>query len=365
MGSKSNAGAPSNTTQVVNSGPWAPQQPYLTDAFSKAQANYGTAKDNQYYGGEVVAPMNDAQNNALNTTIGMGSQTNPGVQAAGQNNADTLNGKYLDPASNPWLDDTFKAGAGAVTRAYQTATAPQTAGAFERAGRYGSGSYNNAVKNNELDLGASLNNLAAGIYGNNYQQERGNQMTAAGQAGAINSAQYINPTAALQAGNQQQTQQQNVNANNMAAYNYNRDQPTNALNNYIAQIGGNYGTSGMTQSGTSTPYYTNPAASGLGAGMGIASLFGSNAGGTSAASGIGSSVGNLFGKLSDRRLKVDIHQIGKSFNGLNIYKYRFADSPVFEIGLMAQEVEAIRPDAIMRGPNGVLLVDYAKALEAA
>lgn len=357
MGAKSNPGAPSNTTSVVNTGPWAPQQPYLQDAFSKAQANYDTASKNQYFTGEAIAPLNDAQNKALGTTIGMGSGTDPGVAAAGQNNVDTLNGKYLDPSSNPWLNKTFNQGADAVTRQYMTATAPGTAGAMEQAGRYGSGAYNNQVKNNQLGLGTTLDNLATSVYGGNYQNERGNQMAATGQSAGLNSAKYINPAAALQAGNQQQAQQQNVDNNKMAAYNYNRDQPTNALNNYIAQIGGNYGTSGMTQSGTATPYYTNPGATGLGAGLGIASLF--SGGQNSAANGIG----NMFSK-SDRRLKENIRLIGRSFDGQNIYAYNFRGEARTQIGLMAQEVQSLHPAAVLN-VEGVLHVDYAKALEAA
>lgn len=357
MGAKSNQGAPSNTAQVVNSGPWAVQQPYLADAFSKAQSNYDTAKDNKYYTGETVAPLNTAQNNALGSIIGMGSGVDPGVAAAGRNNVDTLNGKYLDPNSNPWLKSTFDAAASPVTRAYMTATAPQTAGALSSAGRYGSGAYQNQVHGNQLDLGTSLDHLATNIYGGNYQAERGNQMTAVGQAAGLNQAQYFNPNAALAAGGVQQTQRQNEDSARMAAYNYNRDQPTNALNSYMAQIGGNYGTSGMTQSGTSTPYYTNPGATGLGAGLGIASLF--SGGDKSAASGIG----NMFSK-SDRRLKTDIRLIGKSFDGQNIYAYRFLGEPQTQIGLMAQEVEALRPDAVVE-VEGVKHVDYAKALEAA
>ena len=353
----------SQTTSTVNTGPWAPQQPYLQDAFAQAQANYGTAKDNKYYTGETVAPFNAAQNNALGTTIGLGSSTNPGVAAAGQNNVDTLSGKYLDPSSNPWLKSTFDAAAAPVTRAYMTATAPQTAGAMESAGRYGSGAYQNQVKNNEANLGASLNNLAANIYGNNYQTERGNQMTAAGQSAGLNSAQYINPTAALTAGNQQQQQQQNVDQSNMSAYNYNRDQPTNALNNYIAQIQGNYG-----QSGTTTPYYSNPGASALGGVLGAASLFTPGAGGSSAASGIGSALSGIgsFLSKSDRRLKTDIRLIGKSFDGQNIYAYRFLGEPNTQIGLMAQEVRDRVPEAVVEHPStGVLMVDYAAALSRA
>ena len=281
----------SQTTSTVNTGPWSAQAPYLKQAFSEAQSLYGANKGNKYYTGETVAPLNDAQNNALDATIGIGSCVNPGVAAASQNNVDTLNGKYLDPSSNPYLADAFKVGADAVTRQYQTATAPQTAGAFASAGRYGSGSYNNAVKNNEIDLGKSLSTLAANVYGGNYQTERDRQLAAAGQAGGINQAQYINPTAALGAGGVRQTQQQNVDASNMAAYNYNRDQPTNALNSYIAQTQGNYGQNGTTTQ--STPIYSNPVATGIGGILSLGSLAMPGAGGASA-------LGNIFGKGSPK-----------------------------------------------------------------
>jgi len=342
------------TTSTVNTGPWSVQAPYLEAGFSTAQDLYGKNKDNKYYSGETVAPLNDAQNIALDTTIGLGSGVNQGVAAAGRNNVDTLEGKYLDPASNPWLTNTFNSAADAVTRQYQTATAPQTAGAMAGAGRYGSGAYQNQVRGNQLDLGKSLGNLATSIYGGNYQNERGNQMTAAGQAGGINQAQYINPSAALGAGNIRQQQQQNVNNSNMAAYNYNRDQPTNALNTYLSQIQGNYGQSGTTTQ--SSPIYSNPGSSALGGILGLGSLI------TPGASGV-SALGNIFGK-SDRRLKVDIRPIGKSNDGQTLYLYRFLGEPNFQVGLMAQDVELLRPDAVVE-IDGVKHVDYARALEAA
>lgn len=340
MGSKSNQGAPSTTT--TQTGPWSVQAPYLADAFGQAQANYGVNKNNTYYGGESVAPLNAAQNTALGQTINMGSTPNAGVAGANQNTADTLSGKYLDPSTNPWLKSTYDAAAAPVTASYMTATAPQTAGAMESAGRYGSGAYQNQVKQNQLGLGRSLDSLATSIYGGNYQNERQNQMTAAANAGGINQAQYINPNAALGAGGVQQTQQQNVDQSKMAAYNYNRDQPTNALNSYIGQIQGNYGQSGTSTS--QTPYYTNPGASALG-GLGAIASIASMA-------------------KSDRRLKTDIRQIGKSNDGQNLYLYRFLGEPQWHVGLMAQEVEMLRPSAVVE-IDGVKHVDYAKALEAA
>lgn len=287
MGAKQSGS--SQSTSTVHSGPWDVQAPYLADVFSEAKKNYGTAKGNTYYGGESVAPFNPAQNSSLATTIGIGSGVDPGVAAAGRNNVDTLNGRYLDPNSNPWLKDTFNAAADPVTAQYQTATAPGTAGSYASAGRYGSGSYNNAMKQNQLGLGRSLDNLAVSIYGDNYQKERANQMTAAGQAAGLNSAQYINPAAVLAAGNQQQQQTQAGDTSNMAAYNYNRDQPTNALAGYRSLVDGTFGQTGTST--TSQPIYSNPLSTGLGSLFGIASLATPGAGGTSA-------LGNIFGKGS-------------------------------------------------------------------
>lgn len=50
--------------------------------------------------------------------------------------------------------------------------------------------------------------------------------------------------------------------------------------------------------------------------------------------------------MSDRRLKTDIKRVGKLDNGLNVYVYRYIDSPAFQIGLMADEVEQVHPEAV-------------------
>jgi hypothetical protein len=97
--------------------------------------------------------------------------------------ADTASGKYLN--ANPYLDKMFGAASDAVTRAYQSSTAPQTDSQFERSGRFGSGSLLNARSQNEQNLGNSLDNLAAQIYGGNYATERGLQNSAAGTLGTL------------------------------------------------------------------------------------------------------------------------------------------------------------------------------------
>jgi hypothetical protein len=65
---------------------------------------------------------------------------------------------------------------------------------------------------------------------------------------------------------------------------------------------------------------------------------------------------------SDERLKTDIRKVGELDNGMPVYLYRFKAGGPFQIGLMAQEVAKVKPEAVGTMPNGYLGVDYAKAV---
>lgn len=60
--------------------------------------------------------------------------------------------------------------------------------------------------------------------------------------------------------------------------------------------------------------------------------------------GVGLATGGLG--LSDVRLKEDIERIGTTDSGLGVYKYRFKGRPEFHVGVIAQEVEKVYPDAV-------------------
>ena len=63
---------------------------------------------------------------------------------------------------------------------------------------------------------------------------------------------------------------------------------------------------------------------------------------------------------SDIRLKRDIVLVGRLDDGLGLYRYRYRWSEIY-VGVMAQEVALIRPDAIVRGPmDDYLRVDYGR-----
>lgn len=64
---------------------------------------------------------------------------------------------------------------------------------------------------------------------------------------------------------------------------------------------------------------------------------------------------------SDARLKRDIALIGRRADGLGLYRYRYLWSDTVYVGVMAQEVALIHPDAVVRGPlDGYLRVNYAR-----
>lgn len=70
----------------------------------------------------------------------------------------------------------------------------------------------------------------------------------------------------------------------------------------------------------------------------------------------------IFSLFSDRRLKHDIKEIGKTHNGLPIYtfKYKGDDAQQTHVGFMADEVERRHPEAVGQS-QGYKTVDYSQA----
>lgn len=77
--------------------------------------------------------------------------------------------------------------------------------------------------------------------------------------------------------------------------------------------------------------------------------------------GLFSAGASLIPLLSDATAKTDIVKIGQLDNGLGVYLYRYIDEHPFHIGLLAQEVEVIHPEAIVE-KNGKKHVIYDLAV---
>lgn len=79
--------------------------------------------------------------------------------------------------------------------------------------------------------------------------------------------------------------------------------------------------------------------------------------------GLFSAGASLIPLLSDRRMKTDIEPVGKLDNGLTVYVYRYIDGGPFQIGLMADEVAEVHPNAVTRGADGFDRVRYQEAVK--
>lgn len=64
--------------------------------------------------------------------------------------------------------------------------------------------------------------------------------------------------------------------------------------------------------------------------------------------------------ISDIRLKRDVALLDRLPNGPGVYRYRYLWSDTVYVGVMAQEVAGSIPDAVIKGDDGYLRVNYAR-----
>jgi hypothetical protein len=269
--------------------------------------------------------------------------------ASEQNLQDVAQGKYLSGA-NPYMDDL-------IARSQRDA-ANQVAAKFAASGRYGSGNFAGAIAD-------TTGRIATEARMQDYEQERARQMQANQQVDAAKMARL------------------GVSQNYLQAFNANRaafaaEAPALSqarFTPYLAQLG-----AGQIQD--EAPWKTL----GLYAGIEgpLAQAFGEQTAEKQATRvtdetkqgtekktqedsplksllGGASLLTGLFGKLSDVRAKENIEPVGKLDDGQKVYAYNYKGDPTPEIGLLAQEVEKVRPDAVATGPDGLKRVDYAAA----
>jgi hypothetical protein len=276
--------------------------------------------------------------------------------------SDTLAGNYLDPSKNPWLQADLQAGYNTQDRQFNNVQTPAMRSQFEGSGRNlggaDMGTYQEALNN--LNQGQS--NATAHAMESAYDSERGRQMQTQSMLPSFQGMDLQRINAMGQAGQGIDDYTQALIKDAMTRYNYNATAQPNyfsdAASRYLAAYPG--GTTTGNGSGTSTGSgYTrfmapsNPTASGIGAGLAGA--------GTIAQFLPFLSGGGGGGMFSDERLKEEIRPVGKLRDGQNVYSYRYKGDPRTQIGLLAQEVERVHPDAVTTHPSGYKMVDYGRA----
>lgn len=292
MGGSPGGGSQSTNT-VQKADPWAGQQPFLqggTDTqgnavpgvFNEAAKLYQN-NPLQYYQGQTFAGL------APETEMSLQMQTDRALGGSQLNNAaqtnltDTLNGKYLDANTNPYL----MSGSDAVL----AKVLPQIDAKFAASGRGQSGLAQRASAQGATD---ALGGLAL----QNYNNERTNQQRAALMAPQLAQQDYADAARLGEVGSvREDLSQQQINEA-MARQQYNQMAPYQQLGLYNSLIQGQYG--GTTQQ-TQTMPRRSVGAGVLGGGVAGGSLgylLGDSLGlGSGGGAALGAGAGGLMGLL--------------------------------------------------------------------
>ena len=65
-------------------------------------------------------------------------------------------------------------------------------------------------------------------------------------------------------------------------------------------------------------------------------------------------------QLSDARLKRNVVRVGKLDNRVVLYRFNYLDSSDVYVGVIAQEVLAVVPEAVIIGEDGFMRVNYER-----
>ncbi|MCL4823366.1 MAG: hypothetical protein KJZ57_04020 [Anaerolineales bacterium] len=240
---------------------------------------------------ETVAPFTQDQNAAMDMVRQRSMAGSPVVNAAQQQTLNTINGDYLNPSTNPYLQQTFDQAANRVTDAFSRGTAAQTDARFARAGAFGGSAWNEMQGANQQALGDSLAGMAANIFGNNYAQERNRQQQASQFAPNLAAQDYRDAEALLNVGGMQQQLGQNYLTDDLSRFTQAQQYPYQQF----AQFGQMFNPALGSQS-TQTMPGVSPMAGALGGAMGGLGIY--NAGQQAGVWGQPTGGGGLLGSAT-------------------------------------------------------------------
>jgi len=247
LGSKSGGGTTTATTQLPDYlRPYGPQ--YAQRVAALANSPY------QAYGGDRVAGFGGDQLSAMDMARQQATQFSPLFGQAQDQFSRTIAGDYLDPASNPFLQQTFDTAAGRMADAYAKGTGASTNAMMGRAGSFGGSAHQEVMEGNNRAFGDSLGLLANQLYGGNYQAERARQQQATGLVPQFAAGQQnyglTNANALMGIGQMQQGQDQRLLDDAYGRFAEEREHPYRQLDVYASMFNPNLGnTQQQTQPG--------------------------------------------------------------------------------------------------------------------
>lgn len=271
---------PKNQTTTSVSEPWKGVQPYLTDYLKMGQQ--ATRRPYQFYNGSTIAGFAPEQQAGMNLATQRAMAGSPTQNAANRQVTSTLRGDYLNPETNPYLK-------GTVNRALDDVQTRVNS-------QFNNSNFGSSA--NQETLSRNLGEQANAIYGQNYSNERNNQMQAVGQAIPLANADYNDANMLQSIGAQRQGLANQYLAENKAQFDAAANHPYEQLQRYgnvVSQGTGQGGTVANTGPGQAQPQ-SNRFAGALGGaatGAKLGSIFPGV--GTAVGAGVGALGGLLLG----------------------------------------------------------------------
>lgn len=306
--SKGGGSSTQTVTQVAD--PWKGVQPTLKAGLSDLSKWYTSSAGRNYYPGSTVVPFSNQTKQALTMTQNRAINGSPVMNSANRNLQDTLDGKYLAPGSNPWLQSTYDLAAGNERS--------QLDSQFNQGGAYGGSLHEGARAAQLADLGTQ-------IFGGNYSDERNRQMQAMLFAPQAAASDYADAQALGQVGSAYEGQAGKELADNMARYDFGQQNGLDRIKQLLGIASGLGTPNSTTQtSPTNTGSGATNVLGGLSSLAGIGNalgLFGTAAG---AGAGLAGGAGTLIAALSDPAEKENIDPVND-----NILLQMFKEVPGF------------------------------------
>lgn len=275
--------------------------------------------------GQRFAPLAGDQTSAMSMIRNRALGGDPVMNQANQTMMQTLQGGQTNPYLNSMVDQAQQS----VARNYNMFTKPQTESAMVNSGSFGNSGLLQMQQEQQRQASEQMGNIATQMYGQAYDQDRARQMQALGMAPTYGNQAYQDAAQLLNSGALQQANKQQGLDFNYQQFAEAREQPYKNLQAMGLPFGSNMGSTTKTSQGMG--------------GADWAALAGTAA--------------MLF--FSDRRMKEDVKKVGTTDDGLPIYTYKYKSGGPTQMGVMAQDLQKKKPDAV-HNVGGLLAVDYSK-----
>lgn len=291
-------GGSQEVTQRVDNTPWAPTGAAMQNVYNRANQYYNQNITPQPYGNDRFVGFAPQQNQAMQLMEARALGGSPVVQAGQNQVQQTAQGDFLN--ANPYLDAMYDRAASAMSRNFAEGVMPSIDARFAQSGRFGGG-LQAATRDSAMDqFGRSLEGLAANLYGQNFQQERGRQLQAAGLAPMLAQEDYRDIQNLFGVGQGVRGMAQEMLGSDMARFRERQQVPQDRLDNYIRRVSGAAGVAGGGSGTTSEPMTGgNPLMGAVGGGLAgwqLGDQIGGSLGGISAGT-LGGVGGALLGAL--------------------------------------------------------------------